>query len=104
MNQLPTWARELKDRHPDGAMPTREEPIPDWLAEETRRDTGPGAEFDTRHADQIIAFCEGVAEAAGGLFGIRRKHRGEQAAIAEIARTLGVEASPAWADFKAEFK
>ena len=37
MNQLPTWARELKDRHPHGAMPTREEPIPDWLAEETRR-------------------------------------------------------------------
>ncbi len=37
MNQLPTWAQELKDRHPDGAMPTREEPIPDWLAEETRR-------------------------------------------------------------------
>ncbi len=37
MALLPTWARELKDKHPDGAMPTREEPIPDWLAEETRR-------------------------------------------------------------------
>lgn len=37
MNDLPRWAKRLKDRHPDGAMPTREDPIPDWLAEETAR-------------------------------------------------------------------
>lgn len=36
MSQLPAWARELKERHPEGAMPSREEPIPEWLAEETR--------------------------------------------------------------------
>lgn len=37
MDRLPTWARELKEQHPDGAMPTREDPIPPWLAEETRK-------------------------------------------------------------------
>lgn len=36
MTQLPAWARQLKDRHPEGAMPSREEPIPEWLIEETR--------------------------------------------------------------------
>ena len=37
MSDLPRWAQQLKDRHPEGAMPTREHPIPDWLAEETAR-------------------------------------------------------------------
>lgn len=37
MHTLPRWASELKQRHPDGAMPTRENPIPDWLTEETAR-------------------------------------------------------------------
>ncbi len=35
MSRLPKWAEQLKKRHPDGAMPSREEPIPDWLADET---------------------------------------------------------------------
>lgn len=37
MQQLPRWARELRDRHPGAEAPTRDRPIPDWLAEETRR-------------------------------------------------------------------
>ena len=37
MDTLPRWASQLKQRHPDGAMPTREAPIPTWLAEETAR-------------------------------------------------------------------
>jgi glutamine---fructose-6-phosphate transaminase (isomerizing) len=35
--QLPRWAARLKSRHPEAAMPTREDPIPDWLADETTR-------------------------------------------------------------------
>lgn len=37
MDTLPRWASQLKQRHPGGAMPTRENPIPNWLAEETAR-------------------------------------------------------------------
>lgn len=37
MSQLPRWAQQLKQAHPDGAMPTRAEPIPDWLAAETAK-------------------------------------------------------------------
>jgi glutamine---fructose-6-phosphate transaminase (isomerizing) len=37
MDVLPRWARQLKDRHPDGEMPTREQPIPPWLEEEVRQ-------------------------------------------------------------------
>lgn len=34
MTSLPRWAQAMKDRHPDDEMPTREHPIPDWLADE----------------------------------------------------------------------
>lgn len=37
MTELPRWAQELLDRHPGAEMPSRENPIPDWLAQETRR-------------------------------------------------------------------
>jgi glutamine---fructose-6-phosphate transaminase (isomerizing) len=37
MQQLPRWARRLKDAHPGGEMPTRDHPIPDWLAQEARK-------------------------------------------------------------------
>jgi glucosamine--fructose-6-phosphate aminotransferase (isomerizing) len=37
MDVLPRWAQQLRDRHPDGEVPTRERPIPPWLEEEVRR-------------------------------------------------------------------
>lgn len=37
MQQMPRWARRLLEQHPDAVMPTREDPIPDWLAAETTR-------------------------------------------------------------------
>ena len=37
MTQLPRWAARLVEQHPDAEMPSRDKPIPDWLAEETRR-------------------------------------------------------------------
>lgn len=36
MRALPRWAQKLKDRHPDGEMPTRDNPIPAWLEEEVK--------------------------------------------------------------------
>jgi glucosamine--fructose-6-phosphate aminotransferase (isomerizing) len=37
MTQLPRWALALKERHPDGELPTRDRPIPDWLAAEVEK-------------------------------------------------------------------
>lgn len=37
MQQLPRWATKLLERHPGAEMPSRENPIPDWLAEESAR-------------------------------------------------------------------
>jgi glutamine---fructose-6-phosphate transaminase (isomerizing) len=37
MPRLPRWAQRLKDAHPDAEMPTRENPIPDWLEQEARK-------------------------------------------------------------------
>ena len=34
MNGLPRWAQALKDRHPNDEMPTRDNPIPEWLQQE----------------------------------------------------------------------
>lgn len=34
MDGLPRWAQALRDRHPDGEMPTRDHPIPEWLLQE----------------------------------------------------------------------
>lgn len=37
MERLPRWATKLVERHPGAEMPTRDNPIPDWLAEETAK-------------------------------------------------------------------
>jgi glucosamine--fructose-6-phosphate aminotransferase (isomerizing) len=37
VSTLPRWAQRLKDQHPDGAMPTRAQPIPDWIAAATAK-------------------------------------------------------------------
>ena len=37
MTQLPRWAQRLKERNPDGEMPSREQPIPGWLETEVVR-------------------------------------------------------------------
>lgn len=37
MTELPRWATRLRERHPGSTLPSREDPIPDWLAEETAR-------------------------------------------------------------------
>lgn len=35
MQQLPRWANRLLERHPGAEVPTRENPIPEWLAQES---------------------------------------------------------------------
>lgn len=37
MQHLPRWANRLLERNPDAKMPTRDNPIPEWLAEESAR-------------------------------------------------------------------
>ncbi|MDQ2965353.1 MAG: SIS domain-containing protein [Chloroflexota bacterium] len=37
MDRLPRWAQRLKDNHPDGEMPTWNNPIPAWLEDEVSR-------------------------------------------------------------------
>lgn len=37
MSAVPRWAQRLRDRHPEGEVPTRDHPIPTWLEEEARR-------------------------------------------------------------------
>lgn len=38
MSRLPRWAENLKQRHPDGEMPSRQNPIPAWLEAEARKE------------------------------------------------------------------
>ena len=74
------------------------------LSELANRNVGPGSEVDLKALDEIGAFCEGVAKAAGGLFGIGTVGRDERQAIEEIVSALGVERSASWKDLKQEFR
>jgi len=47
---------------------------------------------------EIVAFSEGVAQAAGGLFGEDPVTDPERDALQEITTMLGVEDSPSWAE------
>lgn len=53
---------------------------------------------------EIVGFCQGVAEAAGGAIGEGAVSHGEREAIQEIAQTLGVEDSTAWARMRRTFR
>jgi hypothetical protein len=74
------------------------------LSELVNRTEGPGAEVDLKTLDEIGAFCEGVARAAGGLFGVGSVKKDEHLAIEEIAAALGVERSTSWNDLKGQFR
>lgn len=51
----------------------------------------------------VIAWCEGVSEVAGGFFGWNKVHSAETAAIAEIAEALKVKQPKSWAAVKGDF-
>ena len=74
------------------------------LSELVNRSEGPGAEVDLNTLDETIAFCEGVARAAGGLFGVGSVKRDERSAIEEIVDALGVQRSLGWSDLKEQFR
>jgi len=61
----------------------------------TRRQ-GIGAEVGLEDLEEIGAFCEGVAGAAGGLFGFGTTSSSEKAAIADVAKALGIKGELSW--------
>jgi hypothetical protein len=76
--QLATW---LASR-PDAAVFARASRlIAAMLAE-------PGAAQDAMTADDLIRYCERIAEASGGLLGFNRVSAEERALLASIARDL----------------
>jgi hypothetical protein len=46
------------------------------------------ANADTITADDILRYCESIAEASGGIFGIGKVSKEERATIAQIAAGL----------------
>jgi len=68
------------------------------------RQSGIGAEIDKAFLEDLLAFCEGVADSAGGVFGLfGRVANEEKEAISKIAGALRVDPSKRWADVKSEF-
>lgn len=64
------------------------------LVELAHRQRGVGAELPAETLDAVLNFCEDVAAAAGGLFGLAWKvDARERSAIKEIADALEVESS-----------
>ena len=62
----------------------------------SRSDSGLGADFERGMLDDIVGFCERVASAAGGLFGILWSvDARERAAIEEIASALALASDSA---------
>jgi len=74
------------------------------LSELVNRSRGLGKDVDVKTLDETVAFCEGVARAAGGLFGVGAVSRDERLAIEEIAAAFEVERSLAWRDLKEQFR
>ncbi|MBW1880367.1 MAG: hypothetical protein JRJ84_18575 [Deltaproteobacteria bacterium] len=74
------------------------------LGELVNRTSGPGSEVDLKTLDETIAFCEGVARSAGGLFGVGSVKKDERLAIEEIVKALGVKRSLGWKDLKGQFR
>lgn len=70
------------------------------LSELVNRHRGLGKDVDLGTLQEVVAFCDGVAQSAGGFFGIGKVHRDEIAAIEEIATALGVRRDLSWEDVK----
>jgi hypothetical protein len=51
-------------------------------------DAAPAAGADTITADDIMRYCELIAEASGGIFGIGKVSSEERATLAQIAAEL----------------
>ncbi len=74
------------------------------LGELYLRSDGMGRDVDRDMLEDVLAFCEGVADSAGGVFGLFGRVAGEEkAAITKIAGALNVEQNKSWADVKKEF-
>ena len=66
--------------------------------------SGIGSDIDKGTLEDMLVFCEGVADSAGGVFGLfGRIANEEKAAIQKIAGSLRIESSKSWADIKGEF-
>jgi tellurite resistance protein len=50
--------------------------------------------------EEVVAYCSGVAEAAGGVFGFAKVAAAEKQVIAEIAEALNVKNPKSWAEVK----
>lgn len=67
------------------------------LAALVNRQRGVGADIDLEDLEAIGAFCEGVADAAGGLFGLLgRTSSAEREAIQEVVGALGIKRKISW--------
>jgi hypothetical protein len=55
--------------------------------------------------EEVVAYCQGVASAAGGLFGFfgNKVDDAEQRAIEDIARALHVEGKASWETLRPKF-
>jgi pSer/pThr/pTyr-binding forkhead associated (FHA) protein len=63
-------------------------------------DTKVGVSIDS--LEHILGFCDDVAKASGGLFGVGRVHHREREALAKIAATLRLKSSTSWEGSKAD--
>jgi pSer/pThr/pTyr-binding forkhead associated (FHA) protein len=54
------------------------------------------AGVEVKSLGEVLAFCDDVAKASGGLFGFGRVDQREREALAKIASTLGLKTSSSW--------
>lgn len=67
------------------------------LNELARSDEPMGAEFDADEEQLLLAWCQDVADAAGGLLGLRSARRAEEAAaLKTIAAALDLRGAKQW--------
>lgn len=60
----------------------------------------PDNAVDLEMLDEVGAFCEGVARATGGLFGLRGIADEERKAIDDIVEALAVDRSMTWEELR----
>ena len=70
------------------------------LNELARSHGNPGGDFDADTEQLMIAWCQDVADAAGGLLGLRSaRHDAEHAALKTIAAAVDVRNAKHWRAF-----